>query len=162
MGSSQKSNYRKKIVSFFLTLGKFLEALGSGIGTCLVFCHSFSLSNNVHCELQRFAFFNTLYIVTILQGRGNTSSLISYGRNWIFIFSILRGRWKKRLEWWRKHKARYFCKSFSLTMCWFLPEGQCFGPKFAGISISCAEKTSRLADLLQVCKLKVRFRPGAL
>ena len=32
---------------FFLTLGKFLEALGSGIGTCSVFCHSFSHLNNV-------------------------------------------------------------------------------------------------------------------
>ena len=29
-----------------LTSGKFLEALGSGIGTCSVFRHSFSLSNN--------------------------------------------------------------------------------------------------------------------
>jgi hypothetical protein len=30
-----------------LTSGKFLEALGSGIGTSLVFCLSFSVSNNV-------------------------------------------------------------------------------------------------------------------
>ena len=40
------SNYRKKKF-FVLTLGEFLEALGSEIGTCSVFCHSFSLSNNV-------------------------------------------------------------------------------------------------------------------
>ena len=30
-----------------LTSRKFLEALGSGIGTGLVICHSFSVSNNV-------------------------------------------------------------------------------------------------------------------
>ena len=30
-----------------LTSGKFLEVLGSGIGAGLVFCHSFSVSNNV-------------------------------------------------------------------------------------------------------------------
>ena len=29
-----------------LTSGKFLEALGSGIGTGLVFCHLFSFLNN--------------------------------------------------------------------------------------------------------------------
>ena len=46
MGLSPKSNYRKKKF-LVLTLGKFLEALGSEIGTCSVFCHSFSLSNNV-------------------------------------------------------------------------------------------------------------------
>ena len=37
----------KKKSFLVLTPGKFLEAQGSGIGTCLVFCHSFSLSNNV-------------------------------------------------------------------------------------------------------------------
>ena len=31
-----------------LTSGKFLEALGSGIRTGSVFCHSFSVSNNVY------------------------------------------------------------------------------------------------------------------
>ena len=30
-----------------LSLGKFLEDLGSGIGTGSVFCHSFSVSNDV-------------------------------------------------------------------------------------------------------------------
>ena len=30
-----------------LTSGKFLEALGSGVGTGSIFCLSFSLSNNV-------------------------------------------------------------------------------------------------------------------
>jgi hypothetical protein len=43
---------RCPIIDFFsflvLTLGKFLEALGSGIGTGLVFCHSFSFSNDVN------------------------------------------------------------------------------------------------------------------
>ena len=34
-----------------MTLGKFLEALGSWIGTGSVFCHSFSFSNNVTCEI---------------------------------------------------------------------------------------------------------------
>ena len=34
-----------------LIQGKFLEALGSGIGTSLVFCHSFSVLNNVIMEL---------------------------------------------------------------------------------------------------------------
>ena len=42
---------RSPIIDFFfvsfLTLGKFLEALESGIGTWYIFCHSFSLSNNV-------------------------------------------------------------------------------------------------------------------
>ena len=33
MGLSPKSNYEKKISFLVLTLGKFLEALGSGIGT---------------------------------------------------------------------------------------------------------------------------------
>ena len=37
----------KKKSFLVLTLGMFLEALGSGIGTCSIFCHSFSLSNNV-------------------------------------------------------------------------------------------------------------------
>ena len=40
------SNYRKKYF-LVLTSGNFLKALGSGIGTCSVFCHSFSFSNNV-------------------------------------------------------------------------------------------------------------------
>mgnify|MGYP006864174982 CR=1 FL=1 len=34
-----------------LTSGKFLEALGSKIGTCSIFCHSFLLSKNVHEQL---------------------------------------------------------------------------------------------------------------
>ena len=46
---------RSPITEFFLflvlTSGKFLEALESRIGTCSVFCHSFSLSNNVHHNL---------------------------------------------------------------------------------------------------------------
>ena len=41
------SNYRKKKSFLVLTLGKILEALGSGIGTGLVFCLSFSVPNNV-------------------------------------------------------------------------------------------------------------------
>ena len=48
MGLYPKSNYEKKKLFLVLTLGKFLEALGSGIGTGLVFCHSFSVSNNVN------------------------------------------------------------------------------------------------------------------
>ena len=32
---------------FFLALKKVLAALESGIGTCSVFCHSFSFQNNV-------------------------------------------------------------------------------------------------------------------
>ena len=40
---------RKKIL--VLTSGKFLEALGSGISTGSVFCHSLSFSNNVIYEL---------------------------------------------------------------------------------------------------------------
>ena len=48
LGTSPMSKQETKKKSFrFLTLGKFLEALGSGIGTGLVFCHSFSVSNNV-------------------------------------------------------------------------------------------------------------------
>ena len=38
----------EKKMFLVLTSGKFLEALGSGIGTGLVFCHSFSVSNNVY------------------------------------------------------------------------------------------------------------------
>ena len=37
----------EKKSSLVLTLGKFLEALGSCIGTGSVVCHSFSFSNNV-------------------------------------------------------------------------------------------------------------------
>ena len=48
MALSLMSNYRKKKSFLVLTWGKFLEALGSGIGTGLVFCLSFSVSNNVH------------------------------------------------------------------------------------------------------------------
>ena len=47
MGISPKSNYEKKKSFLVLTLGKFLEALGSGIGTGSIFCLSFSLSNRV-------------------------------------------------------------------------------------------------------------------
>ena len=45
MGLSPKSNYEKKKSFLGLTSGKFLEALGSGIGTGSIFCLSFSLSN---------------------------------------------------------------------------------------------------------------------
>ena len=38
----------KKISLLVLTLGKFLEAVGRGIGTGSIFCLSFSLSNRVH------------------------------------------------------------------------------------------------------------------
>ena len=41
LGLSPVSNYEKKIS------GKVLEAMGSKIGTDLVFCHSFSVSKNV-------------------------------------------------------------------------------------------------------------------
>ena len=41
-----KCNYRF-FLFLVLTLGKFLEALGSGIGTFSIFCHPFSLLNNV-------------------------------------------------------------------------------------------------------------------
>ena len=37
----------EKMSFLVLTSGKFLEALGSAIGTSLVFCNSFSVSNNV-------------------------------------------------------------------------------------------------------------------
>ena len=47
LGISWMSNYKKKNSYLVLTSGSFLEALGSGIGTGLVFCHSFSFSNNV-------------------------------------------------------------------------------------------------------------------
>ena len=47
MGLSLKSNYEKKNPFLVLTSGKFLEALGSGIGTGSIFCLSFSLSNRV-------------------------------------------------------------------------------------------------------------------
>ena len=46
MGLSPKSNYEKKKI-LVLTSGKFLEGLGSGIGTCSIFCLSFALSNRV-------------------------------------------------------------------------------------------------------------------
>ena len=42
---SDVQSLKKKFLVF--TLGKFLEALGGRIGTGLVFCHSFSVSNNV-------------------------------------------------------------------------------------------------------------------
>ena len=42
---------KKKISYLVLTLGKFLEALGSGIGTGSIFCLSFSLSNRVQSPL---------------------------------------------------------------------------------------------------------------
>ena len=50
MGLSQKSNYEKKNSFLVLTSGKFLEALGRGIGTGSIFCLSFSLSNRVSCD----------------------------------------------------------------------------------------------------------------
>jgi hypothetical protein len=40
----------EKKMFLVLTSGKFLEALGSEIGTGLVFCLSFSVSNNVYRE----------------------------------------------------------------------------------------------------------------
>ena len=46
MRISPMSNYRNKIVSCF-SIGEFLGALGSGIGTGLFLCHSFSFSDNV-------------------------------------------------------------------------------------------------------------------
>ena len=39
------------LLSKLKSLKKFLEALGSRIGTCSVFCHSFPLSNNVYGQL---------------------------------------------------------------------------------------------------------------
>ena len=45
-GVSLRSNFRKKMF-LVLTLGKFLEALGSCIWIISLFCHSFSFSNNV-------------------------------------------------------------------------------------------------------------------
>ena len=47
MGLSAKSNYEKKKSFLVLTSGKFLEALGSEIGTGSIFYLSFSLSNRV-------------------------------------------------------------------------------------------------------------------
>ena len=41
----------KKKSFLVLTSGKFLEALGSGIGTGSIFCLSFSLSNRVSSNL---------------------------------------------------------------------------------------------------------------
>ena len=60
-----------------LTSGKFLEALESGIGTGSVFCHSFSVSNNVYffsCIAYAlitilFDFFHSLYFRSQLNGR---------------------------------------------------------------------------------------------
>ena len=43
----------EKKMFLVLTSGKFQEALESGIGTCSVFCHSFSLSNNVALLLKQ-------------------------------------------------------------------------------------------------------------
>jgi hypothetical protein len=43
-----RSPIMKKKMFLVLTSGKFLEALGSGIGTGSIFCLSFSLSNRVH------------------------------------------------------------------------------------------------------------------
>ena len=53
MRFSPKSNYEKKMF-LVLTLGKFLEALGSGIGTGSIFCLSFSLLNRVFSNLSMF------------------------------------------------------------------------------------------------------------
>ena len=47
MELSPKSNYEKKNSFLVLTPGKFLEALGSVIGTGSILCLSFSLSNRV-------------------------------------------------------------------------------------------------------------------
>ena len=57
-----KRDYIQSSVIFFfsflvLTLGKFLEALGTRIGTCSIFCHSFSLSNNVRAEILQMFWF---------------------------------------------------------------------------------------------------------
>ena len=43
-----RSPIMKKKLFLVLTSGKFLEALGSEIGTGSIFCLSFSLSNRVH------------------------------------------------------------------------------------------------------------------
>ena len=53
MGLSPMSNYRKKKSFLVLTSKKFLKSLGSRIGTCSVFCHSFSLPNNVSEEANK-------------------------------------------------------------------------------------------------------------
>ena len=51
-----RSPIMKKKKSFFvLTSGKFLEALGSGIGTGSIFCLSFSLSNRVTHDKAHFS-----------------------------------------------------------------------------------------------------------
>ena len=42
-----RSPIMKKKLILVLTFGKFLEALGSGIGTGSIFCLSFTLSNRV-------------------------------------------------------------------------------------------------------------------
>ena len=58
------SNYRKKIMSLVLTSGKFLEALGSGIGTGLVFYLSFSVSNNLYQIAKEIRFQSQLQLKT--------------------------------------------------------------------------------------------------
>ena len=65
MGLSPKSNYEKKMF-LVLTSGKFLEALGNGIGTGSIFCLSFSLSNRV----SQLSMFNSC--VYLLRGEKRT------------------------------------------------------------------------------------------
>ena len=49
MGLSPRCNYRKEFRFLFWHWGSsYLEALGSGIVTGSVFCHSFSFPNNVY------------------------------------------------------------------------------------------------------------------
>ena len=77
MGLSPKSNYRYFFSFLVLTSGKFVEALGSGIGTGSIFCLSFSLSNNVQINLQnsvnglglRVVINQKPYLITILHSQ---------------------------------------------------------------------------------------------
>ena len=55
-----------------MTSGKFLEALGSGIGTGSIFCLSFSLSNRVICAVGILRYINHISI------RGREDNLIEF------------------------------------------------------------------------------------
>ena len=93
MGLSPKSNYKKN--SFLvLTSGKFLEALGSGIGTGSIFCLSFSLSNRV----ESFVSHPKLIFVMMILGYGGSSWPNVVVKTGSASASVLRGLRTWRIE----------------------------------------------------------------
>ena len=85
----------KKKLFLVLTSGKFLEALGSGIGTGSIFCLSFSLSNRVNSIMKLThhvhwnPIFKVLNILETMRSQPNSNSTIDFGLHRHIKFSIV-------------------------------------------------------------------------